>query len=286
MKILIHNNKNSKLSPLLYKAKEGFLKHNIVSSDIDINTKKVDIHYIYKEIKKFDMCVTWGVRSNVFRTCNMIKKPCLVMERGYMGDRFYWTSCGFNGLNGEADFLNKEKNQDNSRWEKCFKDIVEVKDWKNSGSYALLNGQVLTDASLKGINVYKIYTEIIEELNKKNIPVIYRKHPKERKNREFKPYKKVYFDIDKNKNLEDSLKDSKFSIAINSNAGVVSILCGVPTISINKKSMVYDYSPHSLSEPLYFFDRKEWLNKLSFAQWSPEEIENGIMWDHLRNYIL
>ncbi len=76
----------------------------------------------------------------------------LVMERGYIGDRFKWTSLGFDGLNGRAKFPSIDDGM--KRWNKHFPGFL--KPWKYTGtSLALIMGQVLGDASIEGVDFNK-----------------------------------------------------------------------------------------------------------------------------------
>jgi hypothetical protein len=236
-------------------------------------------HDLINMMREYDLVAGWGVKSILYKLCKSYKKDFLVLERGYMLDRFYWTSCGFNGLNGDADFLNNNISSD--RWEKIFASQVNLCDWKKNGKYAIIAGQVKKDASIRHLSAYTIYSDLIYELNNLNIPVIFRAHPLEKS--KFIPSKHhLRFDYDLNKRLEDTLLDARFTITINSNAGVVSLINGVPAITLDKKSMIYNYSSHSVFENLIYPDRELWCHKMAYTQWSPSEIKQGDMWSHLK----
>ena len=94
-----------------------------------------------------DLAVFWGHRQQVIiEHQRKIGGDYLVCERGYVGDRFYWTSLGFNGLNGRADFVNEGVPGD--RWERYYAD--QLQPLRSGGDYALLIGQVPGDAALAG----------------------------------------------------------------------------------------------------------------------------------------
>jgi len=84
-----------------------------------------------------DLAVFWGMHHSqpIRTTQDKAKKPWLMMERGYVGDRFHWTSIGYNGLNGHADFVNENCSGD--RWDKYFDGYL--KPW-HGGDYILLTG--------------------------------------------------------------------------------------------------------------------------------------------------
>lgn len=278
MKILI-DIKTKKQYHMLNNFKIGVNKHGLYSLTI-INSRKINSHDLINMVNQHDFVVGWGVKSILYKLCKSYNKDFLVMERGYMLDRFHWTSCGFNGLNGDADFLNK--NASSYRWDKIFSHQIDAKDWQKNGSYAVIAGQVKRDASIRHLSAYTIYTDLIYELNNLNIPVIFRAHPLEKS--KFIPIKNnLKFEYDSNKSLNDTLLKARFTITINSNAGVVSLISGVPVITLDKKSMVYDYSSHSVFDNLVYPDRSSWFHKMAYTQWSPSEIRNGEMWDHLKN---
>lgn len=272
MKILIYS-KHRQLKFLTCFLK-GLYKHN-QESILCIN------NYDPYAIKNADLVVTWGVKNQVYKIRKTFKKDVIVMERGYLGDRYYWTSCGFNGLNGEADFLNKSV--DSYRWDNIFSKIINLKDWKKNGSYALLAGQVSNDASVRQYRIYEIYSSLIKQLNYMNIPVVFREHPLSKT--KFNSHNLVY-SKDTNKNIIETLADARMTLTINSNAGVDSLINGIPVFTLDKKSMVYDQSIHSLQNNLIYPDRTAWLHKISYTQWSPIEIENGETWDHLKQKYL
>src|SRR5690606_36071953 len=118
-------------------AAEGLKRHGIKPSMLQLGNPK-----------PCDLAVCWGVR----------KKPeiasgrrALILERGYVGDRLgRWTSLGFDGLNGRADFRNA--GMDSTRWDKLLAEHMEP--WfDGGGDYVLVLGQVAGDAALQGVNI-------------------------------------------------------------------------------------------------------------------------------------
>ena len=64
------------------------------------------------------------------------------------------------------------------------------------------------------------------------------------------------------------------------------MLAGVPCITVDQGSMAYPISEHRLEnirDPYIASDEEvtEWLLKLSYSQWTMEEIVNGTAWEHL-----
>lgn len=277
MKILI-DIKHKKQFMICNNFKIGLSKHNIKNVTI-INSKKIHTNELKKTINEYDLIIGWGVKSMIYKFCQSYNKDFLVLERGYLLDRYKWTSCGYNGLNNHANFYNQ--NIDSTRWNNVFSHQMSLLDWSDSGEYALIAGQVKRDASVKHLSIYNIYQNLIKELNTMNIPVVFRPHPLE-KYKHLNDITNLKFTYDKNHTLEDTLKKARFTITINSNAGVISLTKGIPVISLDNKSMVYDYSSHSIFSNLIYPDRLPWCHRMAYTQWSFGEIKNGETWNHLK----
>lgn len=248
---------------------EGLRKHNL----------KPIIKHQFSSRDIPDLAITWAhKRDDLINCMTSNNNPYLVMERGYVGDRFKWTSCGFNGLNGRADFCNNHIT-DSSRWNTHFKQYMtdSYKD-TSKGEYALVIGQVIGDAALKHVNIFDWYTERIKELNSLGIPVLFREHPLNKK--DFVRFNLKY-QTDTNEYLEDSLSKAKFVVTFSSNSGVVSVLNGVPVLTYDQGSMVYNITGHSINS-IINPDRQDWANKIAWCQWSEDEIRSGEAWEHLR----
>lgn len=192
----------------------------------------------------------------------------LVMERGYIGDRFSYTSLGWNGLNGYASFPEYEQTDD-----KRLQDMkVELLPWKNEGEYSLILGQVPSDASLRGIDLCPLYRKWASELRQANgLPVFFRPHPDVLR-------RGIRQDVEGAPTLGGSLQEA-FSKAItcmafNSNSTVDSVLNGIPTIATDEGAMAWDMCGHHAGETKKP-DREAWLRKLSYTQWAMSEIESG-----------
>lgn len=200
----------------------------------------------------------WGWRKGE----ELRKKGCdvLVFERAYLGDRFYYTSIGWNGLNGHADFCLSGKEIKKGVW--------GLKKW-HDGKYIVIMGQVCGDASLQGKNLTLDYQQWARDAEKHyNMPVYFRPHPNgERGN--FKPDIPVI-----EGELDTVLANAHLVLCYNSNSSVDAVIAGVPCITFDKGSMAYEVTGHSIYDRIKP-DRSKWLAALSNCQWTPEEIKNG-----------
>lgn len=198
----------------------------------------------------------------------------LVMERGYFVDRFEYTSLGYDGLNGEADFLNVNSPPD--RWEPhCHL----MKPWVPSGEAVLLIGQVKGDNSCNHVDLDSWYKEIVEDVKGRGLPIKFRPHPQTRAPTSPPT---AHMQIGE---LEACLDMAALVITLSSTVGVDSLLAGRPTVAMDPISMAYGVAARTIQEGLDMTeapDREQWARDLAYAQWTKEEIASGEAWEHLR----
>jgi hypothetical protein len=240
----------------------GFAKHG-------------DVSHFTRRPDDSDVHMFWGTKRSYAKQVIGLKKKVLVIERAYLGDRFQWFMLGFDGLNGFANFCNKEVEHD--RWLKYW--AHEMKPYDRTGDYALVIGQVQGDASLSGTDAYKWACQAVADARKKYNKVVYRPHPLERNKRKIEG---AEYDTG---SLADSLKNAKVVITFSSNTGVDAIMAGKSVVAYNPCSMVYDLAAHSVNEDFTFPDRSDWGRKIAYAQWLPHEIKDGTAWGHLRKHV-
>lgn len=224
-----------------------------------------------RSVEPCDLAVFWGHRhADQIRQQKAAGKRCLVMERGYFGDRFEFTSLGFDGLNGRADFRNADVPGD--RWARHGFDIPP---WKEGGEYVLLMGQVEGDASLAHVDIQQWYRETAEKIRATtDLPIYFRRHP-------LGQYPRGLGLPALNADLRDELAGAACVVTFNSNSGVDAALAGVPVIACDAGSMAWPvagHEPGQIERP----DRTEWLHRLAYCQWTRDEFESGEAWDHLR----
>ena len=249
----------------------GLNKHGVTHDKYKHSTNKVLSNH-------YDLICFWAWRyESIIKTQRNRGKDVLVLERGYFNDRFKYTSLGFNGLNGHADFLNK--NMPDDRWNKHG---VPVKEWKNGGGNILIMGQVPGDASIKNYNLTQKYNEVVNEIRRyTDRPIIFRPHPIAAKRGRGIPVKDVKISSN---SLDKDLKSAWCTVSINSNSGVDSVLAGVPAFTLDKGAMAYQVTSQDLSkiEQPYKPDRTQWLSNLGYTQWTTDEMASGEAWEHLK----
>lgn len=234
--------------------------------------------------EKCDLAVTWAYK-NPYEAAS--GRRHLVVERGYVGDRFQWTSMGYDGLNGRADFCNADSPGD--RWKKL--DEIEgrnylggklMQPWRDSrhdGDYVLVMGQVTGDASLRNVRVEDWYRTQLLRIRNAGLRAYFRNHPLN--DREPILPQGVTM-LPKEVRLDDALAGAKWVVTYNSNSGVDALLAGVPVVAMDEGSMVYGLAGRNPEIPPPMLDRTQWARNIAYCQWTLAEISSGKAWDHLK----
>lgn len=217
-----------------------------------------------------DLLVFWGVRKGAqIRAQKKAGGEVCILERGYIGDRFKWTSVSFGGgLNGHGEF--RGPLEDPSRWKTHFDGLMRPWRERRDG-YALIMGQVPGDMSLDGLRPRRVWQSTAEELQRKGYDVRFRPHP-------------LAGDVrlngvpNINGDLQAALDGAAMVVGINSNATVDSVLAGVPTVTLDDRAMAWPVTGHEPEFPPAP-DRTEWAYGMAWTQWQMEELASGACWD-------
>lgn len=199
----------------------------------------------------------------------------LLMERGYLGDRFYWTSLAWGGLNGYGDFR-LPTTCDPAR----FLDNFAMLPWNPTGDYVLIMGQVPGDMSLHGTNIHAWCIEAARFYKARGDAVMIRPHPLARK-RGWWPIRGV---PEAHGGLDEALAGARLVVTFNSNSGVDAILAGKPTVVVDPGGMAYPvaaghaFGGETTDDP----GREDWAARLAWCQWSPRELEDGTAWERMK----
>jgi hypothetical protein len=250
-----------------------------VSKQLVAFTKGLQRHGLEAEVllpgksAKCDLAVCWGVKRRLEMHSG---RRALILERGYLGDRLNtWTSAGYDGLNGYADFLNHGK--DSSRFDRHYGPDF-LKPWRTSpkGNLVVIMGQVRGDASLRGMNIDLWYKQVADRLLRCGHRVGFRPHPLFRSAVNNPKVEQL------NGSLEEALKRAKYVVTYNSNSGVDAVVAGLPTVTCDPGSMAWPITGHDVAIPPPTPDRAAWAARMAWCQWTMEELANGDAWDHLK----
>lgn len=213
---------------------------------------------------KFVAC--WGWRSG--RVLRAKGFEVLVLERGYLGNRFEWTSLAWNGLNGNGKFA-PTPNDGGLRFRENFKPL---KPWNPQGSYILIMGQVPGDASLRGKDMMPWYAATAKEAAEHyNLPVFFRPHPEALK----KGFRQIVKGTNRSRcGLDEAIAGAALVITYNSNSGVDSVLAGKPTLAMDQGSMAWPVTAHTIGA-IVTPEREAWAHELAWRQWKLDEIKSG-----------
>lgn len=214
---------------------------------------------------KYTACWGWRMGVRLRRAGHEV----LVMERGYIGDRFSYTSLGWNGLNGFAMF--PDRGVDGG--ERFAAHGGRLLPWKNDGKCVLILGQVPRDASLRGIDLIPQYEAWAMDAKKRfGLPVFFRPHPDVVKKGLVQQI--AFTERSPHESLSAALSEAALCITFNSNSGVDAVIAGVPTITFDSGSMAWEVCGHDIGKVIRP-DRELWAYKLAYKQWSIDEISSG-----------
>ena len=236
------------------------------------------------EYEPSDVAVVMGVykkhvprsykRGHVIEQQKKIGADIVILETGFLnrGDgKTNHYAVGLNGLNGRGDYRNKNSPPDRRK-----KLGVILQDW-NQGKHVVLCGQVPWDASVDFTN----HREWLEKTARAlylytNRTVIFRPHPKCK----MAPITGTVYST---RSLENDLMDAWAVVTFNSNTAVEAVILGIPVFAADAGSMAMPVANAELSriEDPEKPDREQWLNDLCYAQWTPEEMKEGLAWRHL-----
>lgn len=219
-----------------------------------------------------DLLVSWGVRRvDLINPQKASGGDVCILERGYVGDRFVWTSVSFGGgLNGRGIF--RGQFHDGSRWEKHFAHLMRP--WRMAADgYALIMEQVAGDAAVVNVDLPTFYADARHAFQS-TMPVKMRPHPN------VNPRHGEAMIAEARVSLERDLAGAAIAVTWNSNSAVDAVLAGVPTIAMDKGSMAWDVTGHGLKRPP-LPDRTAWSHALAWKQWTRDELASGYCWEHV-----
>jgi hypothetical protein len=212
-------------------------------------------------------------RGRIIEAQKKAGKQVIVLETGYInrGEGFeHHYAAGFNDMNGKADFRNANSPPDRV--------TVEMKKWRVYGDHILLCGQVPWDSSVQNTDHRQWLNDVSQRLIQlTDRPIIFRPHP-------LAPRFDLPLTISSaGKTIEQDLENAWAHISYNSNTGVDAVLAGVPTFAFDDYSMVRSIANGDLDyiESPQTPDRQQWLNDISYSQWTMDEMRSGATWNHL-----
>ena len=206
----------------------------------------------------------------------------LVMETPVLGRRVDtlrhgWWRMGCGGMTRAAEFLNNSSPAD--RWQRQ-STVLKIYPcpYRKDGSHILVLGQKSGDASLFGLDMRQWLASTIADIRKHSErPVVLRLHPRE-KQMDASDFPNVT--ISTNKSVLDDLRGAWAAVTYSSGSAIDALLAGIPVFTLSEHSLAYTMGNHDLNalETPRMPGRQQWLNDLSYAQWSNAELSDGTYW--------
>jgi hypothetical protein len=202
---------------------------------------------------------------------------------------------GINGFLNQSGMFNHGQHKD-TRLKKLG---IEWSGWNhNPDGHILLMLQLPGDASLRGINMYEWVNYAIRKIRSvTSRTIVIRTHPGHgiKDSDEFHNLvssvtlsgdSNITFSLGRHKSFAKDIAGAYCSVAYTSGSSIDSILNGVPTVATDPGNFAWDISTNYLEEIENIKlaaneEVNQWLNNLSYSQWSPEEMHSGTAWKHL-----
>jgi hypothetical protein len=215
-------------------------------------------------------------RGKVFRQQREKNLDVVVLETGYInrgdGEAHHYAA-GFNGLNGRADFRNK--NMGPERWESFG---VQLKPYSR-GEKVVLCGQVPWDASVDHTDHKAWIVETAQKLKAMTTrTIVFRPHPLAISH--LPAITGLEYSIAP---LSEDLKNAHCVVTFNSNSAVEALVEGKTVFAFDEGSMCWELANKNLAdlENLNYPNRQQWARDLAYCQWTPDEMRQGLAWKHL-----
>lgn len=247
---------------------------------------------------------SWKPREkdhHLVRTSVVENSPCfIVVETPLLGRKTSQPNTHFRvGVNGFLYKSGKFFTEQQVNGARLSNLNISWNGWKNDpNGHIVLLMQLPGDASLRGINFFSWAKYAIEEIRKKtNKKIIVRTHPLYNPKDGDEYYKfvadiftsgltNIEFSKGKEKTLDQELKGAYCTVAYSSGSSIDSIIAGIPAIACDPGNFAYDISTNFIGEinHLKLKESKDivrWLETLAYSQWTVEEMENGVVWNHL-----
>ena len=262
----VHDNVIGSMLAGLPDARSATVSHNFEYVEADIA--------VVFGVHKNQVPISWP-RGKIIARQRACGGDVIVLETGYIKrgdgpDDYY--AAGFNGLNGRAYF-----NNENMPTDRADELGVVLQPIRYGGKKILLCGQVPQDASVDHIDIMRWLHAARDEIKKRtDREILFKPHPKA-------PIGPIAGCGYTTRPLIEAIQDCSSVVTFNSNSAVEAVIEGVPVFAFDRGSMAWDVANTSWDDIIYPLhgDRRQWLNDLAYAQWTPTEMREGKAWQHL-----
>lgn len=270
---------------------EGLSNDSSISSELSAETvySDCDVAIFFGSWKNRRKREHHRIKLDILEKHN---KPFIMLETPLLGREITENHSHYRiGVNhflaDEGNFNNNNRSQD--RWNILSQRLnLTLEDYKTGGNTILVALQLPGDASLRGIDIVDWARETAKEIRKyTDRQIIFRPHPGHKQRSDLKKLTEIENSKISKNTLRKDLEDALASVTYTSGMAVDSLLAGVPCFAMDSGSFVYDLMGSDLSniENPPKPDRIQWINNLSYCQWSMEEIQEGLPWNHLKEVV-
>lgn len=247
---------------------------------------------IVKHDMMADVAVIWSVlwegrmRRNldVWRHYRSLNRPVVVLEVGGLFRGRTWR-IGINGVNRQGLIT-----QDYMPADRYLQMGIKMDAWKGNGEHIVIATQRQNSQQWSGMPATGEWVrQTVNELRKySQRPILIRWHPRERLDIDYLgPDVRIQHpvrlsDTYDSYDFRDSLKDAWAVVNWNSNPGVEAVLAGVPAFvgSSSLAAPVGNLDLANIESPL-MPERQQWINDVSYTEWTLEEIASGVPLNHM-----
>ena len=199
----------------------------------------------------------------------------LIMIEAAFQKRGEYYAVGWDQQAGHADF-NTGPGIPIDRWGKLG---IRSKRWRTGrGGTVLVIGQLPRDTQVQNVDHLAWCQETFEFYRDRGDLVLFRPHPMV-DDPGIYGIPRGYLDFTPIEELRDL--NIRCAVTWNSTFAVDAVIQGIPVIAMDKGSMAWEVASHDLTildhKPL----RSRWLAKIGYAQWTLEEMRQGLPWKHL-----
>jgi hypothetical protein len=304
VKVFLETAGNFDEREILLKMYEGILKIHPVDRSDDLNRTGtfLEIGQTFSDCDVAVMMGSWKPRDrdhHVLRNSIVENARCFVVIETPLLNRVMFQKSthhriGVNGfLNNQGTFHHND--HDALRTKKLG---ITWDDWKNKeDGNILLMLQLPGDASLRGVNIYTWASNAVSHLRKHtDRDIVIRTHPSHnpKDGDEFykfsfdltKKYKNIRFSFGSEKSVQEEFDNAYCTVSYTSGSSIDSVLAGIPVLATDPGNFTFEISSNYFEEinDLKKLSRSKinnWINRLSYSQWTTDEMRSGEVWQHI-----
>jgi hypothetical protein len=226
---------------------------------------------------------------------NIGKKSLIVDSNLFLfadqGNSKHYLRYSFDGVFPTTGFY-FDKDIDPSRWIKISKNLnVNLLPYRQTGDHILICLQRNGGWSMKGLNSLEWLSNTINIIKQhSDRKIIVRAHPGDKKTQGFIKLHHKNVMLSQKEKLVDDLANAWATVVYNSSPSVASLIMGVPaflTDPMPQNSQSYGVANLDISkiETPVFYERQQWIEKISMCHWNFDELKSGEAWSFFKRYV-